>query len=298
MKKNKMLRIASVLLIVTILSTVAISGTFAKYITQYSGNDEARVAKFGLTMTATGDLFKDAYDGTVKAINGDQVVAPGTSNLNEYKVHITGTTEVKTKLSIKLTGNQDIVLPARFGTDSYPDLTTANNLNDTFQTEIDYYPVKFSIKAYGSIETANGIVEFGDAQHPLDFLSGLSLSEFEDALSVGHVPTNSINQMNAHIEGNATDGYYLAFNINAGKTLDVTFVGGWAWAFENNIGTVDFTGPNDNDRTIVPLTSDITVLTDPQARIDFIDKCDTYLGSENPLQTLSYTFEATAVQID
>lgn len=50
MKKNKIMRIASVLLVAVILTTCAISGTFAKYVTSGSGSDTARVAKFGVTV--------------------------------------------------------------------------------------------------------------------------------------------------------------------------------------------------------------------------------------------------------
>ena len=43
MKKNTMMRIASVLLVAVLLSTCAISGTFAKYTSQYTGSaDRAR----------------------------------------------------------------------------------------------------------------------------------------------------------------------------------------------------------------------------------------------------------------
>ena len=48
-----MMRVASALLVAVLLSTCAISGTFAKYVTEGSGSDTARVAKFGVTVTAT-----------------------------------------------------------------------------------------------------------------------------------------------------------------------------------------------------------------------------------------------------
>lgn len=50
MKKNKFMRIASVLLIVTLLSTSVISGTFAKYTTEAEGSDSATVAKWGVNL--------------------------------------------------------------------------------------------------------------------------------------------------------------------------------------------------------------------------------------------------------
>ena len=61
MKKNKMMRLASVLLVLTLLSTSVISGTFAKYITTDSANDSARVAKWGVVASVKGDLFGQTY---------------------------------------------------------------------------------------------------------------------------------------------------------------------------------------------------------------------------------------------
>lgn len=87
MKKNKMMRIASVLLVAVILTTCAISGTFAKYVTSGNGSDSARVAKFGVTVNGTADTFKETYakDDTRFTLAADtvvsteDVVAPGTS---------------------------------------------------------------------------------------------------------------------------------------------------------------------------------------------------------------------------
>ena len=280
MKKNKMLRIASVLLIVTILSTVAISGTFAKYITKYDGGDTARVANFGITVTETGDLFKTTYTDptdskiTVASASGDKVVAPGTSSAEEYQVNIAGTPEVTTKLSIKLTGSSDIVLPA--GT--YEDYTTADDTTDTFTLANDYEPIKFNIKCYGHI----GNTEIGTAANPWTFLQDISLTDFAAALNAGLVPTNSFGSYAVALEGE-----YLTFEIPAGKNLDVTFIGGWTWDFENLPYGVNIsaTGPE-----AAPL------FVNQADALTIVDKADTYLGYNS--QTLNYTFEAAAVQVD
>ncbi len=82
MKKNKIMRLASFLLVAVMLSTCAISGTFAKYTTSNSGSDTARVAYWGFgtnTLTIDG-LFSDTYlDGKVDSANTDNVIAPGTT---------------------------------------------------------------------------------------------------------------------------------------------------------------------------------------------------------------------------
>lgn len=106
MKKNKMMRLASVLLVAVILTTCAISGTFAKYVTSGSGNDTARVAKFGVTVSGTADTFKETYakndDSFTLAANTvvstEDVVAPGTSG-DMAAFTITGTPEVAVRVA-------------------------------------------------------------------------------------------------------------------------------------------------------------------------------------------------------
>lgn len=53
MKKNKMMRLASCLLVAILLTTSVISGTFAKYTTSSTGTDSARVATWGFQDTAS-----------------------------------------------------------------------------------------------------------------------------------------------------------------------------------------------------------------------------------------------------
>ncbi len=93
MKKNRMMRLASGMLVLTLATTCAISGTFAKYTTSTNGEDSARVAKWGFTDTdssiALDNLFANAYGtngsattttdtgATVKS--NTNVIAPGTA---------------------------------------------------------------------------------------------------------------------------------------------------------------------------------------------------------------------------
>ena len=81
MKKNNVMRIASALLVAVLLTTCAISDTFAKYTTDAEGVASARVAKWGFG-TATEiefDLFSDNYNDVVVGTDGALVVAPGTT---------------------------------------------------------------------------------------------------------------------------------------------------------------------------------------------------------------------------
>lgn len=84
MKKNVMMRIASVLLICVLVTTCGISGTFAKYVTTRTGSDEARVAKWGFGTTAIElELFATDYTDAVSS-ETDNIVAPGTGK--EYTI--------------------------------------------------------------------------------------------------------------------------------------------------------------------------------------------------------------------
>ena len=84
MKKNRMMRLASVLLVLVLLTTSVIGGTFAKYITSATASDEARVAYwgFGASEEITFDLFNVSSDtGILK----DGLIAPGTEKTINFE---------------------------------------------------------------------------------------------------------------------------------------------------------------------------------------------------------------------
>ena len=87
MKKNRMMRLASILLVCVLLSTSVIGGTFAKYTTTVGSSDSARVAKWGFGTSAINieNLFATTYDDTVKSLNGEKVIAPGTAGFASFK---------------------------------------------------------------------------------------------------------------------------------------------------------------------------------------------------------------------
>ncbi|MBQ3417951.1 MAG: hypothetical protein IJH32_08960 [Ruminococcus sp.] len=160
MKKNKIMRIASVLLIVTLLSTCAISGTFAKYVTTGEAEGTARVAKWGIVVTVDGDLAAKEYkadDTTYNPVGGpnasaglsvkanEVVVAPGTGSklvngewTNCIEASIEGKPEVATRFALYMTADDftEICLPAGTYTDEN---------GDDFTVAEDYYPVKLTL---------------------------------------------------------------------------------------------------------------------------------------------------------
>ena len=110
MKKNKMMRLASLVLVGVLMTASAVSGTFAKYVSAGSGTDTARVAKWGVAITASSDIFDTQYntdDGTytgalsVESSNTDNVVAPGTTK-TAAAFGLTGIPEVATRVTYTL----------------------------------------------------------------------------------------------------------------------------------------------------------------------------------------------------
>lgn len=95
-KRNKAMRLASALLVLTLLTVCAISGTFAKYTGSITGSDKARVAYWGFTSSSlTLDLFSENYANVDSSVDGENVVAPGTNQNQLVKfVYTNGTSSL------------------------------------------------------------------------------------------------------------------------------------------------------------------------------------------------------------
>lgn len=106
MGKNKLLRVG-VLLVAALAASGLVGATMSKYVTEGTGSDTARVAKWGVAVEVTGDGFKTSYSkddttssvtqDTVISSTSDKVVAPGTGG-TFGGVKITGTPEVAVKV--------------------------------------------------------------------------------------------------------------------------------------------------------------------------------------------------------
>ena len=179
MKKNVMMRVASIMLVLVLLTSSVISGTFAKYVTADDGDDEARVAKWGVVAMVEGELFNDSYkDGfTTYTINesGDtitvqadtldhNVVAPGTNSQDGMTFTLTGIPEVDTNVQIAIEVDSDVCLKA--GT--YDDWTSGDDA-DKFTIGDDYYPVVFTLT-----NSTGGVLATGNLATIEAYLEGLS----------------------------------------------------------------------------------------------------------------------------
>ena len=117
-KKNWTMRAAVLMLALVLITSCFVGGTFAKYVTSGEAGDNARVAKWGVNITAhgTGDIFAKEYDAiagqdnTVIAGGEYKVIAPGTKKENATLVTLSGQPEVAVNVTysaehFSLTGN-------------------------------------------------------------------------------------------------------------------------------------------------------------------------------------------------
>ena len=104
MKKNVMMRLSALLLVAVLLTTCVISGTFAKYTTAKEAADSAKVAKWGVVITAEtwaddnleADL-ETAENHIVASLSSD-LLAPGTG-VHFASVNVSGEPEVAVKVT-------------------------------------------------------------------------------------------------------------------------------------------------------------------------------------------------------
>lgn len=229
MKKNVMMRVASIMLVLVLMSSSVISGTFAKYVTSDNVGDTARVAKWGVTVATRGTLFSKSYlqasqsnvpgtgaGVTVENISSDgkNLVAPGTQNLEGMSFTLTGTPEVDVNVQIDFTANKEVFLAA--GTYVDPTNGSATPGNFTIGTE-GYYPVVFTlwgVKTTGGVDTKTALIT-GNVAAIQAWLDTELNKDYDSNTNLAQI-----------VEADFTGTYYLT----------------WAWAYG------EFDGVTNNDR--------------------------------------------------
>ena len=199
MKKNTMMRVASALLVAVLMTTCAISGTFAKYTTADDATDKARVAKWGVEVTAfDNSSFKTEYTNTedtvtVKSSTEDKLVAPGTEDAEGVTFTISGTPEVATKATVEMTIMNDVFL--KYTED---------------EEEKTYTPVVFTL----SVKDANG-----------------GYSNYTE------VASGTLADIEKFLEQTYTTNGVVNFGVN--EVLDAEYKLTWAWEFESGKDALD-----------------------------------------------------------
>lgn len=142
-KRNNASKIVLFLLIAVVLTTCAISGTFAKYVSEATGSDNATVAKWSFKFagsdivtsdTFTIDLFKDSYiDGSTTYVDGNskKVVAPGTTGSVSFDVE--NASQVLASYEVDFTVTKAAGIPIQFSTDN---ATWSTDLGDVAEKQL------------------------------------------------------------------------------------------------------------------------------------------------------------------
>ena len=131
MKNIKMLVIA-VLLVAVAVTSYAVSGTYAKYTSTFTGSDAARVAEWAFELndvTATNtfefDLFETINDtdgSTETDVADGKIIAPGTTG--SFAIKVANLSEVNATYAIDYTVTNDDGIAIEFsanGTDGWSD---------------------------------------------------------------------------------------------------------------------------------------------------------------------------------
>lgn len=109
MKKQRFFMLGIITVLVAVLSLTFVSSTFAKYTTTGSASDSARVAKWGVVITA--DVYEDdqleadltaTETGIVASATAPDLLAPGTG-IHFASLSITGTPEVSVEVTYTAT---------------------------------------------------------------------------------------------------------------------------------------------------------------------------------------------------
>lgn len=194
MKKNKFMKLASGLLVLCLMTTCVIGATLAKYTTANTTTDQARVAKWGVKVSAdTPATFNTQYNKTesgagvpaltVVSSDSKKVVAPGTSG-DAAAFSITGKPEVAVRITFEMTVTSDVMLGQGDYTDINGNLVNVAN---------DYYPVKFTLND-GTDNVVDG---------------------------------KTLTDVKAYLEANP-----IIVEANHELKTEVTYTLSWEWAFE------------------------------------------------------------------
>lgn len=249
MNKNRFLRLASGLFVLCLITTSAISGTFAKYATGDSGNDTARVAKWGVELSTSGTLFGTDYEkkealenadsimvGTSESVSAsEKVVAPGTKNDVGFQVALKGAPEVAYKVTSSTVANtnKDIYLKAG----SYGIMLPAYGVNA--DTSFEKLYIKDTSGNYvKAVAYDEDVTEYFKLQDECDVAAdyypiawtltatdagnkfGLTTTQYTKTSEMANAIVTALNEK--------------TFVANA--AVNVTYTLTWEWAFEVNDG--------------------------------------------------------------
>lgn len=232
--KNKKMGIVAVLVMLVAVTLNSVGGTYAKYISKIDMTDEARVAKWNMDLTdgnGSGnydlDLFDTSYvyDGKeyVKAINSDNVVAPGTKGESSFE--ITAKSEVRYTMSYNFDAVRDFVVYYTTTTDGKGKTVVdkMSNKEGELSGAKEYRPLTYWIEY-----KVDG-VENATVQAAINTANGVKADAIQAAFDAYNANNGAESGKHSFAPG-AT--HKLAFNVK------------WEWDDTNTVSGLDATEVN------------------------------------------------------
>lgn len=144
MKKNIAMRVASLVLMCTIVTSCFVSSTFAKYTSEFSGQDTVTVAKWDVSVTDGTNIINKNTDidlfETITEVDGDGdqevvagLIAPGTKG--SFRIVVSNSSDVDVNYSVKFTVNNGLNIPFKYSLDGNSWDTNVNNLTKSNKLE-------------------------------------------------------------------------------------------------------------------------------------------------------------------
>lgn len=330
MKKNWTTRVAVALLALTLITSCFVGSTFAKYVTRAQGEDNARVAKWGILLTMEGDnMFAPEYEhddpdftgeATTLSVRVDpeydgeitDLVAPGTTN-DGFKATIVGQPEVAVRYTLHIDADwTDVVLPAG----EYTDFTKLVQNDDgeygyfdKFTLEKDYCPIKWDITVKKNGGAAMSLTQVA-REFNLQLAEQMGMTENGFAASdaktivetwgpqLANLMLSIINDegeagaSNAVFTINEDGSIDLSIDFDPNRSLDFEFGLVWTWAFEEG---------DEIEEGIYEFDAADTWLGNFVAYKEFgecADYAEEFDAAEDASYTIGFKFLASATQID
>lgn len=281
-RKNGTLRIAGGLLVLVMVTSCFVGGTFAKYTTAADAEESARVAKFGVEVSISGEAFETSYAAddqstsitrTVVSGSGDKLAGPGTEDENAVTFTIKGKPETAVQVQVGMNDVQDIVLNKGV----YRDYTKAP-YDGTFELLTDYHPIAFYLKkgdqvvVAGTLDDINGYLRS-------EYVSG----DYEANTDLGAAPCSK-------------GGYTTSGGIGSSASTDTTGVYTlyWHWVYTHD--NQFFTGGDAADTLLGDLAADGAFAAGGKWDADnrqFVDMTDVDYNT-----TVAFELTITVTQID
>lgn len=133
MRKDVLVRLAGLAIMLTLISSALVSGTYAKYASAVSGSDTVRVAKFAFNLkdktdtvvgnqssvgATTFDIFSTTDDGLYENGQDGTFIAPGTTG--SFDLTLENLSEVDVTASFEFKETNEGKVPIYYTIEGYP----------------------------------------------------------------------------------------------------------------------------------------------------------------------------------